>query len=217
MRRTSIVFLLAAVALSCASNRSSGQVVDLSLNVFPTNLANPNGGGAWNIVAKTSGGTTNLGIAAISAYLSNVNVAGLMVEPDLNSIMFAGAPYNGTFAGLVNILYGQDISTAPIVAGVGLPAFSDGPDPLGSAFWNGATKIFKGTYSGVVPAWGSFGATTTGANVLISTTPGTAAIAASVTTVVRVKVPEPSTVALASAVVPAIAYTGRRVRRFRRA
>jgi hypothetical protein len=181
------------------------------LNVFPTNLANPNGGGMWNIVAKTSGGTTNLGIAAISAYLRDVNVAGIMVEPDINSLLApGGGPFVGVFGGVVNILYGQDLTGPPIVPGVGLPAFSDGPDPLGSAFWNGATKIFKGTYSGVVPSWGTTAGNSTGANVLVSTTPGTAAVAASVTTVVRVQVPEPATAALVATALGALVTLRRR-------
>jgi hypothetical protein len=213
MRRTGIVFLLAAVALCCAASRSVGQVVDLSLNVFPTNLANPNGGGTWNIVAKTSGGSPNVGIAGISAYVSNINIAGLMVEADINSIVNGGMPFNGTFGGFVNIVYGQDTSMPPIIAGVGMPAFSDGPDPLGSAFWNGATKIFKGTYSSVVPAWGTSGSTTTAANVLASTTPGTPALAATVNTVVRVQVPEPGAAALVATIVPACAFAWRRRRR----
>ena len=70
--------LLAAVALCCAASRSVGQVVDLSLNVFPTNLALPNAGGTWNIVAKTSGGATNLGIAAISAFLPEGTAPGAL-------------------------------------------------------------------------------------------------------------------------------------------
>jgi hypothetical protein len=213
MRRTSIVFLLAAVALGHMAGRSDGQVVDLSLNVFPTSLANPSGGGTWNIVAKTSGnppGQTNFGIAAISAYLRDVNVAGLMVEADLNSIVNGGMPFSGVFAGNVNIVYGQDITMAPIIAGVGLPAFSDGPDPLGSAFWNGATKIFKGTYSGTVPSWSSAPGFPTGANVLVSTSPGTAAAAASVNTVARVQVPEPGAIAMIVSALGFVALRGRR-------
>jgi hypothetical protein len=211
MRRTGIVLLLAAVALCGAAGRSVGQVVDLSLNVFPTNLANPDGGGTWRIVAKTSGGATNLGIAAISAYLNNVNVPGLAVEPDINSILQpGGGPFAGIFAGAVNIVYGQDTTMAPIIAGVGLPAFSDGPDPLGSAFWNGATRIFSGNYSGVVPSWATAGSNSTGANVLVSTTPGSAAIAAAVTTVVRVRVPEPANAGLIVSGLLAAAFARRR-------
>jgi hypothetical protein len=214
MRRTAIVLLLAAVALCCAASRSVGQVVDLSLNVFPTNLALPNGGGTWNIVAKTSGGSPDVGIAAITAYLSNVNVSGLMVEPDINSILNGGMPFVGIFGEVVNIVYGQDIAMAPIIAGVGLPAFSDGPDPLGSSFWDGATKIFKGTYSGIVPTWVMAGVNSTDANVLRSTMPGAPAIDANTTTVVRVQVPEPGGIGLTATAIPAAAFAWRRRRQF---
>jgi hypothetical protein len=137
------LFLLAAAAVWESPACRAQAVVDLSVNVFPTVLANPNGGGTWNIVAKTSGGSPNAGIAAISVYLHNINTAGITVEPDLNSILDGDGPFNGVFNGAVNILYGQDISTGPplpppLVGGVGMPAMSDGPDPLGDLFWDGA-------------------------------------------------------------------------------
>jgi hypothetical protein len=200
MRWTRLALLLCAAAALATPRAADAQTVDLSVNVFPTNLALPNNGGTWNMVAKTSGGSTNIGIAGISIFLRDVNIAGLMLEPDVNSITQpGGGPYAGIFAGAVNILYGQDLSIAPIVAGVGTPTFSDGPDPLGSAFWNGATKIFKGTYSAVVPTFSMAVGQIAQANVLVSTTPGTAAIAATtVTTVVRVQVPEPATAVIAA-------------------
>jgi hypothetical protein len=206
------LFLLAAAAVWESPACRAQAVVDLSVNVFPTVLANPNGGGTWNIVAKTSGGSPNAGIAAISVYLHNINTAGITVEPDLNSILDGDGPFNGVFNGAVNILYGQDISTGPplpppLVGGVGMPAMSDGPDPLGDLFWDGATKIFSGTYSGVVPSYGTELNTMTGANVLANLNHGSAAIAATVNKVVRVQVPEPASLGLAAIALGGVALT----------
>jgi hypothetical protein len=196
------VLLCALFACLTSAATARAARVDLSMNVFPTSLANPNSGGMWRMVAKTD---APLGIAAISAWLQPVNTFGLMVEPDINSITQGGSPYNGTFSGYVNVVYGQDTSQNPIVTGVGRPAFSDGPDPLGNPQWDGATWIFKGTYNGQVPIFGTTGTTVTAANVLVFTTPGSPAAAADVTTVVRVATPEPSTLLIATPPLVALA------------
>jgi hypothetical protein len=83
-------------------------------------------------------------------------------------------------------------------AGVGTLSMSDGPDPLGNPSWGDATRIFSGTYGSVVPMFTNSGRNTTDANVLASIFVGDAALAADTTTIVRVAVPEPATVALAS-------------------
>lgn len=196
------VFLCALVAYIAAATSARAARVDLSLNVFRTILASPNSGGMWRLVAKTD---APLGIAGISAFFVNVN-AGVMVESDINSTTAGGGlPFQSLFGAVRNVVYGQDTSTAPILTGVGRPALSDGPDPFGDIFWDGATWIFKGTYSAQVPAFGSVGASTTAANVLIFTTPGNPAQAADVTTVVRVAVPEPSTWVIAASPLLALA------------
>ncbi|MBA3480426.1 MAG: hypothetical protein H0T51_01295 [Pirellulales bacterium] len=118
------------------------------MNVFPTNVGNPNGGGTWRMVAKTD---STQGIAAISAYLSNVSTVGLDVENDIGN-GFAD-PLFAIFSGTVNMVYGQDIISGPLVGGVGTPALSDGPDPLGNPAWNDATRIFSGTYNSTVPSF----------------------------------------------------------------
>ena len=161
----------------------------------------PNAGGSWTLFAKTD---SPLGIAAISIYAANISSLGLTVEPDIGSIVQSpGTPYHAVIGGAVNVLYGQDLS-ALIVAGVGTPLTSDGPDALGNPTWNGATKIFTGAYSGAVPFFTTVGSNSTSALVLLTTIAGPTAKAASanVTTVVRVAVPEPATIqaALVSAV-----------------
>jgi hypothetical protein len=193
------VLLCALVACSTGAASARAANVDLSLNVFPSNLGSPNSGGTWRMVAKTD---APLGIAGISAFLQDVNVAGLMVEADINSFL---SPYNGTFSGFVNVVYSQDTTLSPIIAGVGRPAFSDGPDPLGNPQWDGATWIFKGTYNGQVPSFAGSVPYLTQAIVLNSTTPGDLPAAADVTTVVRVATPEPSTLLIAMAPLVALA------------
>jgi hypothetical protein len=202
------VLLCALVACCAVAAGVRAARVDLSLNVFPTSLANPNSGGMWRMVAKTD---APLGIAAISAFLGNVNTSGITVESDLNNNT-GFPPYLGTFSGLANLLYGQNNFTGPITTGIGRPAFSDGPDPLGDATWDGATWIFKGTYNAQVPFFGTTETTATGANVLIFSTPGNPAAAADVTTVVRVAVPEPSTLLIAASPLVALAMRIRKRR-----
>jgi hypothetical protein len=162
--------------------------VDISMNVFPTNLAQPNNGGTWRIVAKTD---APLGIAAINTYLKEVDFASLAFESDIGQI--PGGPYKADLGGgAINAFYGQDIASGPIITGVGRPEKSDGPDPLGNPGWDGATRIFSGAYNGAVPMFTTAGFNQTDANVLVFTTPGSPAQDADVTTVVRVQVPEPA-------------------------
>jgi hypothetical protein len=143
------------------------------------------------MVAKTD---APLGIAGISAYLLNVNIAGLGIEPDLGSILNDGQPFAGMIGSAVNITYGQDVASGPIIVGVGTLSMSDGPDPLGNPTWDDATRIFSGAYSSIVPSFTIAGANSTDANVLIFTTPGNPAQDADTSTVVRVAVPEPANI-----------------------
>lgn len=184
-RHLAAVLLLTGALCAVSSRDAVAAKVDLSLNVFPTNVALPNNGGTWRIVAKTD---APLGIAAISAYLSGVTFPGLTVESDIGH---ANLP-SGIFNGVVNALYGQDIANGPIVQGVGTLSKSDGADPLGNPVWNDATRIFSGTYGGVVPSFTLQGQNQTDANVLVFTTPGQPAADADTSTVVRVQVPEPA-------------------------
>jgi hypothetical protein len=197
MKSTSISRFAATLAVCCAFSLAVAQaaVVNVSLNVTPTDLLNPNGGGTWRLVAKTD---SPVGIAGISAYLANVNTAGVTMENDIGGLLNGGNPFVGVFNGAVNLVYGQDIANGPIVGGVGTILKSDGPDPFGDPLWNNATRIFAGTYSSMVPSFTSAGFNVTDANVLASVVVGNAAINADTTTVVRIApVPEPATAALA--------------------
>jgi hypothetical protein len=209
MKWTNMVWLFFAATVMTLAQvaATTAATVDISLNVFPTNLGNPNGGGTWTLVAKTD---APLGIAGISAYLKDISTAGITIESDLNSILNGGNPFVGVFGGAVNLVYGQDISSGPITPGVGTISFSDGPDPLGDPAWNDATLIFSGAYSSMVPMFTNAGANTTDANVLASIIVGNAAVDADTSTVVRVAVPEPATIGLAVCAVIAAAAARKR-------
>ncbi|HMO85037.1 MAG TPA: PEP-CTERM sorting domain-containing protein, partial [Lacipirellulaceae bacterium] len=155
--------------------------------------------------AKT--GSTQ-GIAAINAYISNLNAAGIQygnqvlgapVYPGtinaatIAALVNGGNPFAGAVTGGVNVLYGQNTSTGgTVVLGVG----SGGPgnvalDPLrfqGTAYNNSAV-IAQGTFGGSLPAFISVGANSTDANVHNvgqTTTPANLpAVDANTTTVVR--------------------------------
>jgi hypothetical protein len=212
MNRHLVAALLLTGALCASLAREAAAVkVDLSLNVVPTNVALPNNGGTWRLVAKTD---SSVGIAAISAYLTGINIPGLAYEggaASLGAILNGGNPFAATIGGAVNIVYGQDIATGPIVPGVGTILKSSGPDPFGDPAWNDATGIFVGTYSGVVPAFVVAGANQTDANTLASVIVGQAALDADTSTVVRVQVPEPASIV--GAVFVALAAVAARRRR----
>ena len=141
--RLAACMLLLAGATSAAAQTPN---VMLSMNVFPTNLLNPNGGGTWRIVAKTD---STQGIAGISAYLANVSTVGLDVENDIGHDL--SDPQFTLLGSAVNLVYGQNTTTTPLVGGVGTPALGDGLDPFGDPAWDNATRIFSGSYSSVEP------------------------------------------------------------------
>jgi len=210
MRKTRVLLLAAcAMALAASAQFATAAMVNLSMNVFPTNLANPNGGGTWRIVAKTD---STQGICGISAYLNNVNTIGLDVENDIGHD-FAD-PWFAPISGTINMVYGQDLLSAPLLGGVGTLSTSDGPDPFGVPFWNNATRIFSGTYSSIVPSFATNvgpANNQTDANTFAQVMVGVEALDAVTTTVVRVAVPEPATVALAvSALLGTVALRRRR-------
>jgi hypothetical protein len=199
-----------ALALSLSASFSLAQtpIVDLSVNVFPTDLLNPNNGGTWTLVAKTD---STIGIAAISAYLKNVNFAGVTYENDIGSI---GSFVTAVGDGVINVLYGQDTFNGPIVAGVGTISKSDGPDPLGDAAWDDATRIFSGTYWSIIPTIAvDVGPeeNNTDASTFASVILGQQTIAADTAIVVRVAVPEPSTLVLAAGGIACLLVVRRRL------
>jgi hypothetical protein len=143
MKKTlALTFLFGALELGAALHAHAANV-DISLDLFPTNAANPSGGGNFSIYGKTD---APLGIAAINLCLSNVSQTGLTRENDIAALLISGKIPSTAVTGGLNILYGQDAASGPLVFGVGTATSSDGPDPLGNPVWNGATKILSGIY-----------------------------------------------------------------------
>jgi hypothetical protein len=195
--------VLSLVALAGMAASAMAQNVQLSLNLRYTNPADVSEGGKWFLVAKTDDPD---GLAGVSAYLTGVNTAGMelgnavadgagtTMYPVISatatgSIANAGNPYNGTFSGVVNVVWGQDISaTGAITPGVGT---ATGPgrlntDPLrNTANWNNAALLVSGTFGATRPAFAPSGANVTDANTLNGTTLGQAAQNANTTFVVR--------------------------------
>jgi len=165
-------------------------------------------GGDWTLVAKTDNAN---GIAAINAFLQDVDNAygpdssditddDITLSTDIGAInpidqggLNERPPYLILGGGATDLLYGQDLSDpGSVVTLVGTFATSDGMDPLGDAAWDDATIIAFGTYSGFVPSFNSIDA-----NELDQTSsPFSASMAVPTTSVVRVAVPEPASLAL---------------------
>ena len=195
-----LVFSLCAAALVVGSAVAQAQNVQLSLNLRYTDPNTPATGGTWYLVAKTDDAD---GIAAISAYISNINTAGIAygrgagagndkyanaTAATIGAILNGGNPFAGTIGGAVNVVYGQDTANGPIVADVGQGAGTPGDtatDPLRNAAWNNSAIIASGSFGATRPAFVAAGANSTDANTLAGTTLNVAAQDATTTTVVR--------------------------------
>jgi len=190
--------VLSLVALAGMATSAMAQNVQLSLNLRYADPADPTEGGRWFLVAKTD---SAFGLAGVSAYISNIDTAGIALgnptavgtypvvgNTVTGSIANGGNPYNGVFGGVVNVVWGQDISaTGAITANVGR---TGGPgsiasDPLKNAAWNNAALLASGTFGATRPAFAPSGANVTDANTLQSTTLGDEALNANTTFVVR--------------------------------
>jgi hypothetical protein len=195
MKWTCGLCLAACIAALACGPAVHAANVDISMNVFPTDIGNPNGGGTWTLVAKTD---SLFGIAAISFVMQDVNTTGITLENDIGAILIGGQPPVSMIGSAVNLVYGQDTASGPVVLGVGTPIKADPPDPFGNPLWSLATRIGSGSYSGVVPMFTAAGFNITDSNTLGSPVgPPYTAIDAVTTTIVRVAVPEPATVGLA--------------------
>jgi hypothetical protein len=198
-----LVLTLCALAVAASGSVAHAQLgatdVALSLNLRYTDPADPTEGGQWYLVAKTGSAD---GIAGVSAFIQNINTAGMVLgnggvdtltptslrgydavtAADIGSIVATApnSPYNGTFAGFVNVVYGQNTAVVENgsikldVGNGGAPGLV-AQDPLRgttffggaeSATWNNAALLASGTFGATRPVFGVAGTTTTAANVL---------------------------------------------------
>jgi hypothetical protein len=168
-----LVFTLCALAAAASASVGRAQTVDLTLNLRYNDPNTPASGGVWYLLGKTTGGTTNLGLAGVSAYITNISTtvahgssvtlpAGqnpaahsypAVTATTINNLTNGANPFNGIFNGATNVLYGQDISVGaptPILAGVGS---GSGPgnvalDPLKNPSFNNYAVLLSGTFAG---------------------------------------------------------------------
>jgi hypothetical protein len=200
-----LVFTLCALAVAASGSVAHAQLgatdIALSLNLRYTDPADPSEGGTWYLVAKT--GSTD-GIAGVSAFIQNINTAGMLLgnggvaangyaavsSTDIGSIVATApnSPYNGTFSGFVNVVYGQNtaaVENGSIKLDVGGGAGTPGnitTDPLRNTAWNNAALLASGTFGATRPVFGTAGTTITAGNVLpvgaTAVPPANAALAA---------------------------------------
>ncbi len=167
LRSNRAALLFAISWMLITSPLATAENVSLSLNIFPNANANPNGGGAWVLVAKTDSPN---GIAAVNALIANINSAGITYGAAINAALDHGAPYiqSGT---PLNVVYFQDFAESNVVVGVGTTAFSSDLDPLGGASFDNATRIMSGTYNTTLPAFAAKNGQSTDALVLSTNVP----------------------------------------------
>jgi hypothetical protein len=178
-----------AVAAS-ASSAMAQATIDVSLNLRYTNPANPASGGTWTLVAKTG---DDDGIAGLVVYLQNAgNAAGTTMASNIGALANVGNPPGPALldrtGGVLEVVYGQDLTAAGTVLDVGQPNF--GPrlvnDPLKNTAWNNASIIATGAFTTTRPTFVSFQGNPADGNTLPDTVNGTTpAEDANVTTVVR--------------------------------
>ncbi len=225
-----LVLTLCALALAASGREARAQAlvlgptdIALSLNLRYTDPNTPATGGNWYLTAKTG---STAGIAALSIWLNNVNTVGItggnggvaangypsVSNLTIGNIANAGNPYNGTFGGIVNVVYAQDTALGidhdsnggtpnQIILNVGRGAGTPGNrtfDALrpfeaapvaGNGTWDNAALIVSGTFGAVRPTFSTTAGNITGGNVLApgttTTIPANNSVAAVVSTRVR--------------------------------
>jgi hypothetical protein len=191
MKRGLVLSLCALAVAASASSAMAQATISASLNLRYTDPANPAEGGTWNLVAKT---TDDDGIAALVVYLQNAgNAAGTTMATNIGALTQVGNPPDDAIldrtGGVLEIVYGQDMTLAGTVFDVGQPNF--GPriqvDPLrNTTTWNNASLIASGAFGATRPTFVSFQGFPADGNTLPDAVDGaTDSEPATVTTIVR--------------------------------
>lgn len=143
--------LICAAALMMLVNvpDASADKIQLTLDLNNTVGSNKESGGAWFLFARKveDGAAPNgdNGISGIRAILNGISSTGITFNAGINQL--SGGPYIDTLSnGAVEIVYGQDISAAGVVTGVGVNSPVTKDTLIASGTWPaGATRPTFGT------------------------------------------------------------------------
>jgi hypothetical protein len=143
--------LICAAALTMLVNvpDASADKIQLTLDLKNTSRSDAASGGTWQLFARKveDGAAPNgdNGIAGIRAILNNVTEAGITFATGINQL--GGGTYTNTLSNnAVEVVYGQDISIAGVVTGVGIGNNANHDRLIASGTWPaGAARPAFGT------------------------------------------------------------------------
>jgi hypothetical protein len=148
--------LICAAALTMLVNvpDASADKIQLTLDLKNTSRSSAASGGTWQLFARKveDGAAPNgdNGISGIRAILTGISSTGITFAAGTNQL--SGGPYTDVLSnGAVEVVYGQDISIAGVVTGVGVPpvATPNRDTLIASGSWPaGATRPAFGTDPG---------------------------------------------------------------------
>ena len=125
----SIIRLMAAALVVALVVPTSARADSLLLTLDLTNndVADPASGGQWQLFARKietgTGAQGDYGVSGIRAILHNINIDSIAFADDINQL--PGGPFINQLAnGAVEAVYGQDLSSATVVIGVGVNPIS---------------------------------------------------------------------------------------------
>lgn len=153
--------LICAAALMMLVNvpQANADTIQLTLDLRNTNRANAASGGTWQLFARVNDNGQAPdgvnGISGIRAILNNVTEAGITFATGINQL--GPDTYTNTLSnGAVEIVYGQDISAAGVVTGVGIGANANVERLIASGSWPAGPRPTFGTDPGAFGSEGNF-------------------------------------------------------------
>jgi hypothetical protein len=171
-----LVFSLCALALAAYGSMATAQTVKVALNLRYNDPADPSEGGTFQLVGKVDSPGTSKGIAAINAYISNINTAGLTYGTGSSALApTGGGVFNTAVTGGTNVLYGQDTANGPVTLNVGAGAGQvNATDQFKNAAWDNNSVLITGTFGGTRPAFITAGANSSDGNLFAASATATA-------------------------------------------
>jgi hypothetical protein len=148
--KRSLLICAAALMMLVSIPKADADQIRLTLDLRNTNRANAASGGTWQLFARKvetgSAPEGNSGISGIRAILNGISSTGITFASGINQLP-TGGPYIDVLTNnAVEIVYGQDISTAGVVNNVGIGANANQDRLIASGTWPaGATRPTFGT------------------------------------------------------------------------